>query len=104
MVVNLFARRCTVVVTNVVGPRIPLGMAGTTLKQVLFWVPCAGRLGLGVSILSYSGNLWLGVAADSRLAPDPVVIIDGFESEIAALVMHTIQAHATPEINATAVT
>lgn len=86
MVVNLFGRRCTVVVTNVVGPREPLRMTGTTLKQVMFWVPCAGRLAMGVSMFSYIGALWLGIAADGSLAPDPEVIINGFESEIAALV------------------
>lgn len=86
IVVNLFARRCTVVLTNVVGPREPLRMTGTTLKQVMFWVPCAGRLAVGVSLLSYTGNLWISIATDGRLASDPGVILDGFESEIAALV------------------
>ena len=86
MVVNLFARRCTVVVTNVAGPREPLRMAGTTLKQVMFWAPSAGRLAVGVSLFSYTGNLWLGIATDGRLASDPGVILDGFESEMATLV------------------
>ena len=86
MVVNLFGRRCTVVVTNVVGPREPLRMTGTTLKQVMFWVPCAGRLALGVSVFSYIGALWLGIAADGSVAPDPEIIINGFESDLAALV------------------
>ena len=85
MVVNLFARRCTLAMTNVAGPHDPLRMTGTTLKQVIFWIPCAGHLAMGVSMLSYLGNLWLGIATDARLVPDPGVIIDGFESEMAAL-------------------
>jgi diacylglycerol O-acyltransferase / wax synthase len=32
-----------------------------------FWVPCTGRLALGVSILSYAGSLRLGVAGDARV-------------------------------------
>ncbi len=86
MVVNLFARRCTVVVTNVVGPREPLRMTGTTLKQVMFWVPCAGRLSVGVSMFSYTDALWLGIQTDRGLTPDPEAIIDGFEAEMAALI------------------
>jgi diacylglycerol O-acyltransferase len=86
MVVNLFARRCTVVVTNVVGPREPLRMTGTTLKQVMFWVPSAGRLAVDVSLFSYTGHLWIGIATDGRLASDPGAILDGVESEIATLV------------------
>jgi diacylglycerol O-acyltransferase / wax synthase len=86
MVVNVFGHRCTVVVTNVVGPREPLRMTGTTLKQVMFWVPCAGHLAVGVSMFSYAGNLWLGIETDGRLAPDPEAIIAGFESEVATLI------------------
>ncbi|MGE5334340.1 MAG: WS/DGAT domain-containing protein, partial [Nitrososphaerota archaeon] len=85
MVVNLFGRRCTVMTTNVVGPREPLRMAGTTLKQVLFWIPCSGHLGTGISMCSYFGNLWLGIATDGRLVPDPEVIIAGVEAEMATL-------------------
>lgn len=89
MVVNLFGRRCTLVVTDVVGPREPLRMTGTALKQVMFWVPCAGRLAVGVSLFSYTGNLWINIATDGRLASAPRVILDGLESEIATLVERT---------------
>ena len=85
-VVTLFGRRSTAVMTNVIGPREPLRMAGTTLKQVIFWVPCSGHLGMGVSIFSYVGNLWLGIATDASLVPDPQVIIDGFAAEMSTLV------------------
>ncbi|MDV7392157.1 DUF4332 domain-containing protein, partial [Arthrospira platensis SPKY1] len=37
--------------------------------------------GLGVSILSYAGKVYLGVAADRGLVPDPELIIDGFYIE-----------------------
>ncbi len=86
MVVNLFGSRCTLVVTDVVGPREPLRMTGTTLKHAIFWVPCAGRLAVGVSLLSYNDNLWINIATDARLASDPEAILDEFEGEIATLV------------------
>jgi hypothetical protein len=85
-VVGLFGRRATAVMTNVIGPREPLRIAGATLKQVMFWVPCSGRLGMGVSIFSYAGSLWLGIATDSVLVPDPERIIEEFHAEISALV------------------
>jgi len=94
-VVRLFGMRSTAVMTNVIGPREPLKMAGTTLKQVMFWVPCAGRLGMGVSIFSYAGNLWLGIATDARLVPDPERIIEGFHAEIAQMMDLVVQV--TPE-------
>jgi diacylglycerol O-acyltransferase len=95
-VVNLFGRRATAVMTNVIGPREPLRMAGTTLKQVIFWVPCSGHLGIGVSIFSYVGNLWVGIATDASLVPDPQVIIDGFESEMTTLMELARQVRPEP--------
>jgi diacylglycerol O-acyltransferase len=51
----------------------------------MFWVPQSARLGLGVSILSYAGQVRLGVATDSGLVPDPESIIDAFHEEMKAM-------------------
>ena len=80
-VVDLFGRRGTAVMTNVAGPREPISLAGLPVKGVMFWVPQSGRLGLGVSILSYAGGVSLGVATDVGLVPDPEAILDGFRDE-----------------------
>jgi diacylglycerol O-acyltransferase / wax synthase len=84
-VVDVFGRKATTVVTNVVGPRHPIGIAGARLRQAMFWVPCAGRLGLGISLLSYAGNVWLGIQSDAGLVPDPERLLDGFYAEIHVL-------------------
>ena len=52
---------------------------------MMFWVPQAGRLGVGVSILSYAGNVYLGIATDAGLVPDPEAILVGFHEELARL-------------------
>ena len=82
---RFFGSKATAVLTNVPGPREPLYLAGARLDRVMFWVPQSGRLGLGISILSYSGGVMLGVATDEGLVPDPEKIVDGFETEFAAL-------------------
>jgi hypothetical protein len=38
-------------------------------------------LGMGVSILSYAGQVWMGVITDEGLVPDPERIIAGFHTE-----------------------
>jgi hypothetical protein len=48
----------------------------------MFWVPQAGRLSVGISILSYAGNVYLGLATDAGLAPDPEVILAGIDEEL----------------------
>ncbi|HLZ95925.1 MAG TPA: wax ester/triacylglycerol synthase family O-acyltransferase, partial [Candidatus Dormibacteraeota bacterium] len=68
---RFFGSKATAVLTNVPGPRQPLYMAGRKIDRIMFWVPQSGRLGLGISIISYAGGVMLGVATDARLVPDP---------------------------------
>ncbi|MDT7837519.1 wax ester/triacylglycerol synthase family O-acyltransferase [Aquabacterium sp. OR-4] len=90
MVLNLFAKKATAVMTNVPGPREHLQFCGATLRQTLFWVPASGNIGVGVSILSYGGGVQFGLITDERLCPDPQAIIDRFEPEFQKLLMVTL--------------
>jgi WS/DGAT/MGAT family acyltransferase len=83
--VNMFGAKATAVMTNVPGPPMPLYLAGAKITAIMFWVPQAGRVALGISIMSYAGKVWLGVATDAGLVPDPDQIIDGFYEEYDAL-------------------
>jgi diacylglycerol O-acyltransferase len=83
--VTLFGTKATSVVTNVIGPRARISVGGATMKQAMFWVPCAGHLGLGISLLSYAGDVWLGVQSDAGLIPDPERILEGFYEEVRVL-------------------
>lgn len=82
---RFFGSKATAVLTNVPGPREPLYLAGRKLERIMFWVPQSGRLGLGISILSYAGGVMLGVATDEGLVPDPERIVSAFDSEFRAL-------------------
>lgn len=85
VVVRIFGLKATAVMTNVPGPRQTLYLAGQPIRDVMFWVPQSGRLGLGVSIMSYDGEVRLGVATDAGLIPDPDAIIAGFHEEFQGL-------------------
>ena len=82
IVVRLFATKATAVMTNVPGPNRVLYLAGRPIRDVLFWVPRAAGLSIGVSILSYAGGVRLGVAADSGVVPDPERIVEAFHAEL----------------------
>ncbi|WP_341908028.1 wax ester/triacylglycerol synthase family O-acyltransferase [Polaromonas sp. YR568] len=90
MMLNLFAKKTTAVMTNVPGPREKLKFCGSTLEQSLFWVPQSGDVGLGVSILSYGGGVQFGVITDTALCPEPQRIIDEFVPEFAKLSIVTL--------------
>jgi diacylglycerol O-acyltransferase / wax synthase len=87
---NLFAKKTTAVMTNVPGPAVPLKLCGSTLRQVLFWVPQSGEIGVGVSILSYGGGVQFGLITDAQLCPEPQMIIDRFQPEFERLLMVTL--------------
>ena len=87
---NMFAKKATAVMTNVPGPRQPLSFCGATLKQVMFWVPQSGDIGMGVSILSYGGGVQFGLITDGTLCPDPQQIIDRFGDEFEKLLLLTL--------------
>jgi diacylglycerol O-acyltransferase / wax synthase len=84
-VLNQLARKATAVMSNVPGPAEQLSLAGAPLKQILFWVPQSGDIGLGISILSYNGGVQIGVISDKKLCPDPQEICDRFAPEFEKL-------------------
>lgn len=70
-VIALFSAKASLVASNLPGPSSPLYLAGAPVEQLLFWVPQAGDIGTGVSMLSYCGGMQFGVMADRQLIPDP---------------------------------
>lgn len=87
---KLFGSKATAVMTNVPGPREEIYLAGKAMRSMMFWVPQSAKLGLGVSILSYAGQVRLGVATDSGLAPDPETIIEAFQKEMEQMMSHSV--------------
>jgi diacylglycerol O-acyltransferase len=85
MVVKIFGTKATAVMTNVPGPREELYLGGRAIRELFFWVPQSGRLGLGISIISYAGHVRLGLASDAGLVPDPEVVVEGFHAEFEEL-------------------
>ncbi|HYG62277.1 MAG TPA: wax ester/triacylglycerol synthase family O-acyltransferase [Thermoanaerobaculia bacterium] len=85
LVVKIFAAKTTAVMTNVPGPRQALYLAGRRIRDLFFWVPQSGRVGIGISIFSYDGHVRLGVGTDAGLVPDPQRIVEAFHDEFVEL-------------------
>ena len=84
-VVDLLASKTTAVMTNVPGPRTARYIAGVRLRQQMFWVPQSGNIGIGVSILSYDGQVQFGLITDKSLVDDPERIVERFACEFEKL-------------------
>jgi diacylglycerol O-acyltransferase / wax synthase len=82
---RFFASKFTGVLSNVPGPRQPLYFTDKLIKNMMFWVPRSGDVAVGISIISYAGNVSLGIATDTRVAPDPEKITEYFSDDFSHL-------------------
>jgi len=87
---RLFQDKTTAVVTNVHGPDTPLRLCGAEVQEVIFWVPTAGDIGMGVSIISYAGGVQFGLRTDEALCAHPQAVIDQFAPEFDKLTLLTL--------------
>ncbi|WP_220338251.1 WS/DGAT/MGAT family O-acyltransferase [Wenzhouxiangella sediminis] len=87
---ELFSRKASTVLTNVPGPQAPLYMAGAKIREMMFWVPQSGSVGMGISIISYNGKVFSGLITDNRLVPDPSSVVANFRREFENLLHLTM--------------
>ena len=84
-VLDLLSKKATAVLTNVPGPQKPLYLAGAKMKELMFWVPQNGSVGIGISILSYNNKVFFGLISDYRLLQEPSQVISRFKKEFEKL-------------------
>ncbi|WP_298449345.1 WS/DGAT domain-containing protein [uncultured Marinobacter sp.] len=82
---DMFYRKASAVVSNVPGTREARYIAGCRITEQMFWVPQAGDIGLGVSIVSYAGQVQFGVVADEAILADPQGFLEDCVQELSEL-------------------
>jgi WS/DGAT/MGAT family acyltransferase len=85
-VMATFSAKASLVASNVPGPRQPLHFAGVPATQAMFWVPQAGSIGVGVSMLTYNGEVQFGVMSDRALITQPRDVAERMRTEVENLV------------------
>lgn len=85
--IELFSRKASAVVSNVPGPQSPLYLCGQRISEMYFWVPQSGTIGLGISILSYAGQVFFGMISDRKLVREPHEVVDRFAPEFEKLLL-----------------
>jgi len=87
--VNLIGAKSVAVVSSLPGPKRHVRIAGARMRQLVFWPPQSGGIGLGLSFFSYAGQLSFGVSADLHLLPNPRGLLDAFTMELEHLLALT---------------
>jgi len=86
-ILDLLASRASAVMTNVAGPQQPLHMGGAKIRELMFWVPQSGAIGMGISVMSYDGGVQLGVIVDRHLIDDPDNVAGRFAEQFERLLL-----------------
>jgi WS/DGAT/MGAT family acyltransferase len=98
LALDYMSSKATVIVTNVKGPPERLYLAGAPVEEMIAWIPRYGGIGVGVSILSYAGQVRLGIISDEDIVSDPENIIAGFRAEVDALLALAREAKPPPSV------
>ncbi len=98
---DLLASRATAVVTHVPGPRRARWLAGVRIKDLMFWVPQSGDVGLGVSIITYEDTIRIGLICDAGLVGDPSPILEFMQRDFKHLLLALLLCADAPLPDAT---
>lgn len=85
LLIEFFSNKAIGVTTNVPGPLGSRFLAGEELVGLLGWVPGAARQAIGVSIISYNGQIRVGFKTDAHVVPDTANLVAAYLEEMADL-------------------
>jgi diacylglycerol O-acyltransferase len=77
------------VVSNVPGPQLPLYCAGARMEAIYPVSVITDGLGLNITVMSYNGELNVGIVADRDSMPDVGTMIESLRAELAELLPST---------------
>lgn len=83
--VDRIGAKSVAVVSSLPGPRRHVRIGGARMRNLVFWPPQSGGIGIGVSFFSYAGHLSFGVSADLAQLPNPRGLLEAFRSELEEL-------------------
>ncbi len=64
----------------------------------MFWIPRFGGIGLGVGIVSYNGQVRVGIISDRDIVPDPEAVGAAFHQEFDALLAEATTLDDAPTV------
>jgi WS/DGAT/MGAT family acyltransferase len=85
-------RASNVIVTNVMGPSVPVYVLGARILEILPIIELVGNIGLTLCAFSYSGEMFMVVTADATAFPDLEVLMEGMEQDWDTLARRRISA------------
>jgi hypothetical protein len=86
-IVDIMPPPFNVLLSNVMGPPIPLYFGGARVEAVYPMGPCGEGMGLNVTVLSNMGRLDIGVLTCTEAVPEPWEITQAFTQAVEELLL-----------------
>jgi diacylglycerol O-acyltransferase len=83
--IDLLSAKGSAVVTDVPGPHRTVRLGGVAVSDAFVWAPCAGSVGISVSIFSYRGRVRVGFLSHAGLRPPPQRLAQRIVGQLAEL-------------------
>jgi hypothetical protein len=80
---EVFSRKASMLISNVPGPATAMTLNGYAISDMTVWAPVSGYIGVGVTAVSYAGQVRVSVHADATLLMDPAAFALAFAEEAA---------------------
>jgi hypothetical protein len=85
VLVDLFSRKGSVMIASVPGPPRRIALSRHAVESLAVWAPVAGQVAVGLSMITYAGEVRVGVSSDAGLVPDPDAIVMELERDLVRL-------------------
>ena len=96
--VGRIGAKSVAVCSSLPGPKRQVRIAGARMRNLVFWPPQSGGIGIGLSFFSYAGQLSFGISADLALLPHPRGLLEAFRAELEELLrLSTLLPQPVPE-------
>jgi diacylglycerol O-acyltransferase len=80
---EVFSRKASMLISNVPGPSTAMTLSGYPISDMTVWAPVSGYVGVGVTAVSYAGQVRVSVHADATLLMDPAAFVRAFAEDAA---------------------
>lgn len=81
------SKHCTMVLSNLPGPKETITIGNAQLKDLAFWLPNRGSTGLGLTVITYRERIQMGIGGDRTVLGEEVQqesqrLMDGMVREV----------------------
>lgn len=83
---ELFSRKASLLTSNVPGPGEPRQLCGHPIEDISVWAPVSGSMGVGITAVSYAGQLRVTLHVDTSLQVDAALLARAVADEAARFI------------------